>query len=110
MNPCGIHITDHKDTTDYQEHVYENDLAYFISHVIFTLASSNQPSFLALFLQNTMFTGHVGPVGVCFYWSEAVLKDFYWPLASGLPLVSSPVKHSAQKEPLCAASRLKEPN
>ena len=43
MNPCGIHITDHKDSTDYQEHVYENDLACFISHVIFTtLASSNQ--------------------------------------------------------------------
>ena len=38
-----------------------------------------------------MFTGHVGPVEVFFYWPETVLGDFYWPGAIGLPLASSPV-------------------
>ena len=38
-----------------------------------------------------MFTGPVGPVEVFFYWPEAVLGNFYWPGAIGLPLASSPV-------------------
>ena len=38
-----------------------------------------------------MFTGPVGPVEVFFYWPEAVLGNFYWPGAIGLPLESSPV-------------------
>ena len=37
-----------------------------------------------------MFTGPVGPVEVFFYWSKAVLGNFYWPGAIGLPLASSP--------------------
>ena len=38
-----------------------------------------------------MFTVPVGPVEVFFYWPEAVLGNFYWPRAIGLPLASSPV-------------------
>ena len=38
-----------------------------------------------------MFTGPVGPVKFFFYWPEAVLGNFYWPGAIGLPLASSPV-------------------
>ena len=37
-----------------------------------------------------MFTGPVGPVEVFIYWPEAVLGNFYWPGAIGLPLASSP--------------------
>ena len=37
-----------------------------------------------------MFTGPVGPVGVFFYWPEAVFGNFYWPGAIGSPLASSP--------------------
>ena len=39
-----------------------------------------------------MFTGPVGPVEVFFYWPEAVLGNFYWPGAIGLPLASSPAR------------------
>ena len=37
-----------------------------------------------------MFTDPVEPVEVLFYWSEAVLGNFYWPGASGSLIVSSP--------------------
>ena len=40
-----------------------------------------------------MFTGPVGPVEVFFYWPEAVLGNFYWPGAIGLPLASSPAHY-----------------
>ena len=30
-----------------------------------------------------MFTNTVGPVGVFFYWPEAVIGNLYWPGASG---------------------------
>ena len=39
-----------------------------------------------------MFTGPVGPVEVFFFWPEAVLGNFYWSWAIGLPLASSPGK------------------
>ena len=37
-----------------------------------------------------MFTDPVVPVKVLFYWSKAVLGNFYWPGASVSLLVSSP--------------------
>ena len=37
-----------------------------------------------------MFISPVGPVEVFFYWPEAVLGNFYWPGALGLPLALSP--------------------
>ena len=30
-----------------------------------------------------MSTDPVGPVEVCYYWPEAILRIFYWPGASG---------------------------
>ena len=45
-----------------------------------------------------MFTGHVGPVEVFFYWPEAVLGNFYWPGAIGLPLASSPASCAVPKQ------------
>ena len=37
-----------------------------------------------------MFTGPLGPVEVFFYWPEVILRNFYWPGASGSLLASSP--------------------
>ena len=42
-----------------------------------------------------MFTGHVVPVKVFFYWPEDVLGDFYWPGAIGLLLASSPDRYGS---------------
>ena len=55
-----------------------------------------------------MFTGPVGPVEVFFYWPEAVIGNFYWPGAIGLPLASSPELGQQHVSTLCVSTSLVE--